>query len=101
MTHYGLGNSLIPIHRNTVAAPEYMNPSTIYRARLVWGAYTRIAKKLKLGPNGRSHVSRVASGERRSQRVTNALRQEASRIERLVEAYERKHGTGIETERAA
>ncbi len=49
------------------------------------GIYTRVATKLKLGPSGRSHVSRVAKGERRSPRVEAALRAETKRIERLVQ----------------
>ena len=44
------------------------------------GLYARVARQLGVD---RSYVSRVARGERRSQRVEEALRAEVKRIQRL------------------
>lgn len=89
LTVYGERNILNPIHRNTVAATDYMTKSPeIYRIELMRGLYTRVAKKLGLGPSGRSHVSRVAKGERSSPRVEAALRAETKRICNRVQKYE-------------
>ncbi len=44
------------------------------------GLYSRVARRLGVD---RSYVSRVARGERRSQRVENALRAELKRIRKL------------------
>lgn len=46
------------------------------------GLFARVAKGLNLGPNGRSHVRRVAMGERRSRRVEAALRAALDKLER-------------------
>ena len=46
------------------------------------GLFSRVARQLKLGPNGRSHVRRVALGERRSGRVEIALRAALDKLER-------------------
>lgn len=62
----------------------------LYRARLLRGIYSRVARKLDLKSNGRSHVSRVAAGERKSPRVEAALAQELATIERKVRQFERK-----------
>ena len=43
------------------------------------GVYTRIAKQLKVHP---SYVSRVARGERRSEKIEQALRAEIAQIEK-------------------
>ena len=48
------------------------------RYRLYRGLYARVARRLGVD---RSYVSRVARGERRSQRVEAALRNELRRIE--------------------
>lgn len=48
--------------------------------RLHDGLYSRVAKKLGLDP---SYVSRVAKGERMSERTLNAIVAELRRIERL------------------
>jgi len=45
------------------------------------GLFTRVARELNLGPNGRSHVRRVALGERKSRRVERALRQALEHLE--------------------
>jgi len=50
------------------------------------GLFTRLARELNLGPNGRSHVRRVALGERRSKRIERALRLELERLERRAAA---------------
>ena len=44
------------------------------------GVYTRVAKRLRLDP---SYVSRVARGERRSEKIERALQAELARIEKL------------------
>ncbi|HZR31901.1 MAG TPA: hypothetical protein VFA76_08620 [Terriglobales bacterium] len=44
------------------------------------GLYARVARKLKVD---RSYVSRVARGERRSKRVSEALKVELKRIQKL------------------
>lgn len=46
------------------------------------GLFARVARELKLGKNGRSHVRRVALGERRSTRVEIALIQAVRLVER-------------------
>jgi hypothetical protein len=46
------------------------------------GLFTRVAETLKLGPNGRSHVRRVALGERQSRRVEAALRVALEELEK-------------------
>jgi transcriptional regulator with XRE-family HTH domain len=52
--------------------------SALKRYRLYRGLYSRVARRLGVD---RSYVSRVARGERRSQRVENALKRELLRIE--------------------
>lgn len=47
--------------------------------RLHDGLYARVAKKLGLDP---SYISRVAKGERTSERILNAIVAELRRIER-------------------
>jgi hypothetical protein len=60
------------------------------------GIYTRVATQLKLGKSGRSHVSRVASGERRSPRVETAIRAEMRRIDRAVEKHKKAQRNNYE-----
>ncbi len=55
-------------------------PSGLKRYRLYHGLYARVARQLGVD---RSYVSRVARGERRSQRIEAALRAELRRIERV------------------
>jgi hypothetical protein len=60
------------------------NPSTkgvLNRHRLYRGIYSRVAQQLGID---RSYVSRVASGERSSEKVEKALARELQRIERLM-----------------
>jgi hypothetical protein len=59
----------------------------LYRAHLYRGIYARVARKLGLKRNGRSHVSRVATGERRSTRVEAALAKELEIVERKVARF--------------
>jgi hypothetical protein len=66
-----------------------ISPET-YRLQLSFGLYSRVAEKLALGKNGRSHVRRVATGERTSARVRRALRDEVRRIDRKVATFERQ-----------
>jgi len=49
------------------------------RLRLYCGIYSRVARKLGTDP---SYVSRVARGERRSEKVEAALLKEMQRIEK-------------------
>jgi len=51
------------------------------RHQLYRGVYSRVAKQLGID---RSYVSRVASGERKSDRVEKALLREIQRIERVI-----------------
>jgi hypothetical protein len=59
--------------------------SHLIRHQLSQGLYARVAAKLKLGPNGRSTVRRVAREERSSARIQKALAEEQLRIEREVQ----------------
>ena len=51
------------------------------RLRHYRGLYSRVARELGVD---RSYVSRVARGERESERVRKALEREMSRIEKLI-----------------
>lgn len=53
--------------------------SALNRYQLYRGLYSRVARQLGVD---RSYVSRVARGERRSERVEAALRAEVKRIEK-------------------
>jgi transcriptional regulator with XRE-family HTH domain len=60
------------------------NPSTnpvLNRHQLYRGVYSRVAKQLGID---RSYVSRVASGERKSEKVERALLREIQRIEKMI-----------------
>jgi hypothetical protein len=60
------------------------HPSTkgvLNRHQLYRGIYSRVAQQLGID---RSYVSRVASGERKSEKVEKALARELQRIERLM-----------------
>jgi hypothetical protein len=61
-------------------------PSRIARALQYQGIFARVARHLQLGKSGRSHVYRVAIGQRQSRRVMNALLQEIKRIEQAEKA---------------
>jgi hypothetical protein len=56
----------------------------LQKALAYHGVLARVARELGLGKNGRSHVRRVAMGERQSARVQLALMQEVKRIERTA-----------------
>lgn len=75
------------MNRNIVAYTAYNMTPEIYRARLLQGIYSRVSRTLGLKRNGRSHVSRVASGERRSKRVEAALAQELALVETKVRRF--------------
>jgi len=45
-----------------------------------------VARQLRLGKSGRSHVYRVAIGQRQSRRVMDALLQEIRKIEQTEKA---------------
>ncbi len=55
--------------------------SRLNRLSLYRGIYSRVARQLKIDP---SYVSRVARGERRSDKVETALLKEIRRIEKGV-----------------
>jgi transcriptional regulator with XRE-family HTH domain len=60
------------------------NPSTkaaLNRHQLYRGIYSRVAKQLGID---RSYVSRVASGERQSDKVQRALLREIERVEKIM-----------------
>jgi transcriptional regulator with XRE-family HTH domain len=60
------------------------NPSTkavLNRHQLYRGIYSRVAKQLGID---RSYVSRVASGERTSEKVQKALLREIDRVEKMM-----------------
>ena len=61
-------------------------PPRIARALQYQGIFSRVARHLQLGKSGRSHVYRVAVGQRQSRRVMNALLQEIRRIEQAERA---------------
>jgi transcriptional regulator with XRE-family HTH domain len=61
--------------KNTSTSP------VLNRHRLYRGIYSRVAKQLGID---RSYVSRVASGERKSERVEKALMRELQRIEKMM-----------------
>jgi hypothetical protein len=83
------------------AATSYAIHPDLYRVKLMRGVYSRVARKLGLSESGRSHVLRVANGERRSPRVESALKAEYRRIDRLVLAYHARNERTQELERAA
>jgi hypothetical protein len=67
-----------------MAVTARRKPPTI-EARLRWhwlfeGIYTRIARQLRLDP---SYVCRVANGQRRSEKVMQALEAEMRRLGKL------------------
>jgi predicted transcriptional regulator len=66
------------------------NP-VLVRHSLYRGVFSRVAKELGID---RSYVSRVASGERKSEKVEAALLKEIERIEKLTggAAKRRKNG---------
>jgi hypothetical protein len=51
------------------------------RHQLYRGIYSRVAKELGID---RSYVSRVASGERKSEKVQKALLRELQRVEKIM-----------------
>lgn len=55
--------------------------SELNRHQLYRGIYSRVAKQLGID---RSYVSRVASGERSSEKVEAALKRELARIEKML-----------------
>jgi len=59
---------------------EHVKFSPLKRLALYRGIYSRVAEQLGID---RSFVSRVASGQRRSERVERALLKEIERIERI------------------
>ena len=59
---------------------EHIRFSKLNRLSLYRGIYTRVAEHLGID---RSFVSRVASGQRRSARVEDALLKEIQRIEKI------------------
>jgi len=61
-------------------------PSRIARALRYQGIFARVARQLRLGKSGRSHVYRVAIGQRQSRRVMDALLQEIRKIEQTEKA---------------
>lgn len=74
--------------RHKVAATKTTPPAAkkvFLRAFLYRGLFSRIARELGLGANGRGHVRRVALGERTSARVEIALMQAVRRIERAAQ----------------
>jgi len=70
----------------------------IYRNQLERGIYSRTARLLKVSVG---HVCEVAKGNRRSQRVEDALAAEFARIDRLVERRARRGQKQGKAERAA
>ena len=64
---------------NSKRAGEAESQYLLRKHRLHDGLYSRLAKKLGLDP---SYISRVAKGERRSERILNAIVAELRRIER-------------------
>lgn len=63
----------------TTTAPLSIKLRNALRYR---GLFARVARELKLAKNGRSHVRRVALGERQSARVQLALMQAVREIEK-------------------
>jgi transcriptional regulator with XRE-family HTH domain len=61
--------------RNTSTRTE------LKRHQLYRGVYSRVAKELGID---RSYVSRVASGERRSEKVEKAILREIERVEKMM-----------------
>jgi hypothetical protein len=61
--------------KNTSTIPV-LNRHQLYR-----GIYSRVAKELGID---RSYVSRVASGERKSEKVQRALMRELQRVEKMM-----------------
>ena len=61
--------------------------ANIFRMQLLAGLYSRVASQLGVE---RSHVRRVALGERSSARVRTALEQEMKRIDRKISEQQRK-----------
>jgi hypothetical protein len=51
------------------------------RHQLYRGIYSRVARQLGID---RSYVSRVASGERKSEKVQKALMRELQRVEKMM-----------------
>lgn len=70
---------------------EHIRFSKLNRLALYRGIYTRVAQSLGID---RSFVSRVASGQRRSARVEDALLKEIQRIEKLAGKPPQKRKTG-------
>lgn len=54
--------------------------AALNRLQLYRGIYSRVAKQLGID---RSYVSRVASGERKSEKVEKALLREIERVEKM------------------
>ena len=65
---------------NSKRAGEDESQYLLRKHRMHAGLYARVANKLRLNA---SYVSRVAKGERRSDRILNAIVAELRRIERL------------------
>ena len=55
--------------------------AVLNRHQLYRGIYSRVAKQLGID---RSYVSRVASGERKSDKVQKALLKEIERVEKMM-----------------
>lgn len=60
---------------------KHSTRNVFQRHQLYRGIYARVAKRLGVD---RSYVSKVASGNRKSERVTRALDQEIARIEKIL-----------------
>lgn len=60
---------------------QFSTNPVLNRHQLYRGIYSRVAKELGID---RSYVSRVASGERKSDRVQKALVRELQRVEKMM-----------------
>jgi hypothetical protein len=61
--------------------PQFSTNPVLNRHQLYRGIYSRVAKQLGID---RSYVSRVASGERKSEKVQKALMRELQRVEKMM-----------------
>lgn len=60
---------------------NFSTNAALNRLQLYRGIYSRVAKQLGID---RSYVSRVASGERKSEKVQKALQRELDRIDKMM-----------------
>jgi transcriptional regulator with XRE-family HTH domain len=60
---------------------QFSTNAVLNRHQLYRGIYSRVAKELGID---RSYVSRVASGERKSEKVQKALLRELQRVEKIM-----------------